>query len=155
MSTVALDMTGSKVRKDWLFGYLKKPYAVRPMVTPRMPRFRMTDEESKYMTDYISAVFVDDSIPEDFEDHFLPGDVDRGKRLFEEKGCISCHILGKGGGYVGPQLNTVGSRLKSGWIFKWLLSPQQYKPDTREPNHGFSEDEARALSAYLSSLKQM
>lgn len=153
LSTVALDMTGSKIKKEWLFRYLKKPYAVRPIVTPRMPRFRMTDEEAHYVTDYISSVFVDDSIPEDFERNFLPGDLDRGKRLFEENGCIACHILGKGGGYVGPQLNDVGSRLKSGWIFKWLLNPQLYKPDTIEPNYGFSEDEARALSAYLSSLK--
>ncbi len=155
LSTVPLDMTGSQLKKKWLFEYLKKPYAVRTNVIPRMPRFRMTDEESKYMTDYISDVFVDDSIPEDFEKLFLPGDVDKGKRLFEEKGCISCHILGKGGGYVGPQLNAVGSRLKSGWIFKWMLNPQLYKPDTPEPNHGFSEDEARALSAYLSGLKQV
>ncbi len=155
ISTVAFDMTGSQLKKEWLFEYLKKPYAVRTNITPRMPRFRMTDEESKYMTDYISAVFVDDSIPEDFEGNFIQGDIDRGKGLFEEKGCISCHILGKGGGYVGPQLNSVGNRLKPGWIFKWLLNPQRYKPDTPEPNHGFSEDEARALSAYLSGLKQV
>ena len=155
LSTAPLDMTGSQLKKEWLFKYLKNPYAVRPIVTPRMPRFRMTDEEAKYMTDYISAVFVDDSIPEDFEKQILPGDIDRGKDIFEEKGCISCHILGKGGGYVGPQLNDVGNRLKPGWIFKWLLNPQMYKPDTIEPNYGFSEDEARALSAYLSSLKQV
>ncbi len=155
LSTVALDMTGSRVKKEWLFRYLKKPYAVRPIVTPRMPRFKMTDDESMYMTDYISAVFVDDSIPENFERNFLPDDINRGKRLFEEKGCISCHILGKGGGYVGPQLNGVGSRLKPGWIFKWLLNPQMFIPDTIEPNHGFSEDEARVLSAYLSNMKQV
>ena len=154
LSTVTLDMTGSQLKKDWLFNYLKKPYAVRINVIPRMPRFRMTDDEAMYMTDYISAVFVEDSIPEDFEKQFLPGDIDKGKELFEEKGCISCHILGKGGGYVGPQLNAVGNRLKPGWIYKWLLNPQFYKPDTIEPNYGFSEDEARALSAYLSGLKQ-
>jgi cytochrome c2 len=155
LSTAPLDMTGSQLKKEWLLEYLKKPYAVRTNVIPRMPRFRMTDDEAMYMTDYISAVFVDDSIPDDFERHFLPDDIDKGKNLFEEKGCISCHILGKGGGYVGPQLNAVGDRLKSGWIFKWLLNPQLYKPDTIEPNHGFSEDEARALSAYLSGLKQV
>ena len=125
------------------------------MVTPRMPRFRMTDEEAKYMADYINAVFVVDDIPEDFEKQFLPGDIERGKGLFEENGCISCHILGKGGGYIGAQLNTVGDRLKPGWIFKWLLKPQLYKPDTIQPDYGFSEDEARALSAYLSGLKQV
>ena len=53
-----------------------------------------------------------------------------------------------------PCFQTVEKHLKSGWIFKWLLNPQLYKPDTIEPNHGFSEDEARALTAYLSSLKQ-
>jgi mono/diheme cytochrome c family protein len=153
LSTAPLDMTGSQLKKEWLLKYLKKPYAVRPIVTERMPRFKMTDDEAMYMADYIKSVFVDDSIPEDFEGHFQAGDIKRGKELFEEKGCISCHILGKGGGYIGPELNDVGNRLKSGWIFKWLLNPQLYKPDTIEPDYGFSEDEARALSAYLSSMK--
>jgi cytochrome c2 len=163
LSTVALDMTGSQVKKEWLFRYLKKPYAVRTNMVPRMPRFRMTDDEAMYMADYITSVFVDDSIPElyfaddsipeDLERSFLSEDIESGKELFDENGCISCHILGKGGGYVGPQLNDVGNRLTSGWIFKWLMDPQLYKPDTMQPNYGFSEAEARALSAYLSSLK--
>ncbi|MFQ5788091.1 MAG: c-type cytochrome, partial [Thermodesulfobacteriota bacterium] len=155
LSTAPIDIYGSQLKKDWLFNYLKKPYAVRPSVTPRMPRFRMTDQEAQYMTDYITAVFTDDSIPEDFEKQFLPDDIERGKELFEENGCIACHILGKSGGYIGPQFNTVGDRLKPGWIFKWLLNPQLYKADTISPNYGLSEDEARALAAYLSSMKQV
>ena len=58
LSTAPLDINGSQLKKDLLFNYLKKPYAVRINVIPRMPRFRMTDDEAMYMTDYISAVFV-------------------------------------------------------------------------------------------------
>ena len=37
-----------------------------------------------------------------------PGDVERGRRLFETKGCIGCHALYGKGGTAGPDLSRVG-----------------------------------------------
>jgi cytochrome c1 len=74
--------------------------------------------------------------------------------LFREKyGCQSCHIVGGNGGYVGPPLDKAGIRLQAGWTYHWLLNPQKYKPETLEPRDGFSEAEAKDLTAYLMSLK--
>jgi cytochrome c1 len=43
--------------------------------------------------------------------------------------------------------------LQPGWIYRWLLNPQKYKPETLEPRAGLSEAEAKDLTAYLMSLK--
>ncbi|MGH9336302.1 MAG: c-type cytochrome, partial [Vicinamibacteria bacterium] len=40
----------------------------------------------------------------------LPGDPARGERLFREEDCLSCHRLGREGGFAGPDLGSVGSR---------------------------------------------
>lgn len=152
MSTAPLDMEGSQVKRDWLFNYLKVPYAVRVNVVERMLRLWLSDKEAGALTDYICSVFVDDSIPEGLEETLRPEDVEKGRALFDRYGCISCHIVGSGGGYVGPQLNNIGDRLKAGWIFAWLKNPQKYNPKTLQPDYGFSDDEAMALTTFLSSL---
>jgi cytochrome c1 len=56
-------------------------------------------------------------------------------------------------GYVGPTLTAVGSRLKATWIYAWLQDPQTLRPGTIEPKREMSDDDARALTAYMMSLK--
>jgi mono/diheme cytochrome c family protein len=38
----------------------------------------------------------------------IPGTPERGKRLFTEKGCVTCHAVGGRGGKVGPDLGRTG-----------------------------------------------
>jgi hypothetical protein len=60
--------------------------------------------------------------------------------------------VGDSGGYVGPELNGSGARLKPGWTVEWLLDPERWKPGTLQPDHGLSRDEAEAVTAYVLSL---
>ncbi|MEK7329518.1 MAG: hypothetical protein AAB113_01815, partial [Candidatus Eisenbacteria bacterium] len=46
----------------------------------------------------------------------------------------------------------LGQTLRRGWIVRWLQNPQAMKPDVLEPRYGFSEEQARALAAYLMTL---
>ncbi|HEX9187482.1 MAG TPA: c-type cytochrome, partial [Vicinamibacteria bacterium] len=78
--------------------------------------------------------------------------VERGRALFGEHGCVACHIAGETGGYVGPELNGSGARLKPGWTVAWLLEPQRWKPGTLEPDRRLEREEAEALAAYVLSL---
>jgi nitric oxide reductase subunit C len=78
--------------------------------------------------------------------------VARGKELFDRHGCVACHIVGDTGGYVGPDLNGSGARLKPGWTVAWLLEPERWKPGTLEPDRGLKRPEAEALAAYVLSL---
>jgi mono/diheme cytochrome c family protein len=78
-----------------------------------------------------------------------------GKQLYEVKyQCQSCHTIGSTGGYVGPSLNNAGGWLTAAWIEAWLRNPQALMPDTIEPRRNFTEDEVRALTAYLMTLRQ-
>src|SRR5437588_26221 len=58
------------------------------------------------------------------------------------------------GGYVGPNLNNAGGWLTPAWIGAWLRNPHGLIPDTIEPRRNFTEDEVRALTAYLMTLRQ-
>ncbi|HEX8872602.1 MAG TPA: cytochrome c, partial [Candidatus Acidoferrum sp.] len=83
-----------------------------------------------------------------------PAMISMGKQLYEVKyQCQSCHTIGGTGGYVGPNLNNAGNWLTPAWIEAWLRNPQALQADTIEPRRNFTEDEIRALAAYLMTLR--
>ena len=47
----------------------------------------------------------------------------------------------------------VGSRLTAAWIYQWMKNPQALRPGTIEPNRAMSDEDARALAAFLISQK--
>jgi cytochrome c1 len=82
--------------------------------------------------------------------------VEQGRQLFYSKyACQSCHIVDTktDKGYIGPTLTQVGSRLNAPWIYNWLKQPQALRPGTIEPNRNMSDDDARALTAFLMTQK--
>jgi len=86
---------------------------------------------------------------------YSQGEVELGKQLFYGKySCQGCHILDKADkGYIGPTLTHVGSRLTAAWIYQWMKNPQSLRPGTIEPNRAMSDEDARALTAFLISQK--
>ncbi len=156
---MAPDLTweGSSVQEKWLTDFLKNPNTLRPALIRRMPKFNLSDAEIKELTDYMMTVyqtpeFDRDSLPAASS----PAQIEQGRQLFYSKyACSSCHIVdpAKDKGYIGPTLTAVGARLTPAWMYHWLKNPQQLRPGTIEPNQHISDDDARALTAYLSSLK--
>lgn len=151
LSTVPLDRIGSQLKHDYVAKYLLNPGAVRVSVEARMPVFHMLPGEANTIADYMSTVFLDDSL-ERYDTNFTAAEARRGQELYGQLGCAGCHQLGTQGGYVGPELSTTGARLKPGWIAAWLTSPSTYKPGTLQPDYSLSSGDARALTAYLSRL---
>jgi mono/diheme cytochrome c family protein len=161
----ASDLTyeGSRVHRDWLAYYLNTPYSMRRTLTIAMPNFHFAHEDLQFMAEYMSLVFVDTRLEANWERDRNRADAQRGKALFDAKGCIACHQLHGKGGDVGPSLTTqvpefpqgtwVGDKLKGGWVYHWLLNPQAVVPDTLEPNLGLSDQEALDLTAFLLTLK--
>jgi mono/diheme cytochrome c family protein len=77
-----------------------------------------------------------------------------GKRLYLNKyGCNACHRIGEAGGIVGPALDRAGFRLNSSWAYRWIKYPQSMKPPTRMPNLGLSDQDAKAVTMYLATLR--
>ena len=150
LSTVVLDRVGSQLTRDHIERFVQKPYTVRVGLPERMPQLNLTPEEAHTLADHFSRVMVDDAL-----ELSVPADaaaVARGQQLYARHGCVACHIAGEAGGYVGPELNGSGARLRPGWVVAWLMAPQKWKPGTLEPEHGLSRADADALAAYVLSL---
>ncbi len=80
--------------------------------------------------------------------------VETGQKLYEDKyACQSCHRLGEAGGMVGPELSRAGFRLNSEWVYRWIKYPQSIQQHTKMPNFGMPNEDAIAITAYLSTLK--
>jgi mono/diheme cytochrome c family protein len=147
-----LSLEASQAQRKWIEGYFKIPYSLRPILTERMPNLFLSDAEIKTIVDYMETNFIVDSLTRTIPSN--PTIVAAGRGLFFERyGCQSCHQINAKGGYVGPPLDKIGSRLKPDWIFHWLKAPQTLKPGTIEPNNNLSDAEAEAMTAYLTTLK--
>ena len=85
----------------------------------------------------------------------------QGEKLFMTKGCMGCHSLQAvkaPKGLIGPNLANVGARshIAAGWLKntdenleRWIREPQAMKKGVLMPNLGVTEEESRALRAYL------
>lgn len=155
ISTAPLTWEGSKVKQSWLEHYLLLPTTIRPMLTDRMIMLQMPKEDAQFIANFVENVYVRNDIPGDIFPNGVPADAAaRGKRLFFQRyGCQSCHMMGGSGGYVGPPLDDVPQKLKSGWVEWWLEGPQRWRADVRCPNYGMNENNAKDLAAFLESAK--
>jgi cytochrome c oxidase subunit 2 len=79
--------------------------------------------------------------------------VAQGKQLFTEQGCYGCHTVGKAGTPIANDLAQVGSKYTESYLRQWLREPQQQKPRAHMPKIEMTETDARAIAAYLASLK--
>lgn len=154
ISTAPLTFEGSKVNRDWLASYLQLPYSIRPILPERMPVLKIPAEDAARLADAIETWYVDPSIPDDPFAGRPASDRDaaEGERLYTTLGCRSCHIIGNNGGYYGPPLTDTKSRLKSGWVFRFLQNPQRWRAGIRCPNYGLTDSDALRLTAYLETL---
>jgi cytochrome c2 len=107
------------------------------------------------------------------------GDANRGRMLFQERGCLACHsheATGKPGEAVdgktippidgdatfGPDLSRVALKLKPQngtpeegrrWLVTWLLDPTVHNPRTYMPNTQLSPSQAADIAAWLLSQR--
>ncbi|QII10407.1 putative cytochrome c protein [Candidatus Kuenenia stuttgartiensis] len=76
-----------------------------------------------------------------------------GKKLFGELGCYGCHDTEGFGEYkdriIGPGLRNIKNKVKPGWLTDWIRDPKAFRPTTRMPDFKLSEEESRAIAAYL------
>ena len=159
-SDMAPDLTweGSSVQRDWLVQFFKNPGTLRPALIRRMPKFNLTDGEINELTDYIMTVYQSPAVDRDSMplSGYSQGQIELGKQLFYGTySCQGCHIVDTktDKGYIGPTLTQVGSRLTAAWIYQWMKNPQALRPGTIEPNRAMSDEDARALTAFLTSQK--
>jgi len=86
--------------------------------------------------------------------------VDKGRALFESFGCGACHRrAGVAGarGDIGPALDRFGTRAyiagvlpnRPDNLLRWLMDPPAVATKTAMPDMGLSQEQARAIAAWL------
>src|SRR5438128_337737 len=159
----SLRRIGAKVDHGWLVRWIKNPHEFRPRT--RMPNF-MFDEEQAVQ---IAAFLLSDTKQPSEEwlaAHAAPASAAggelaaKGKALVETLGCRACHaitedeVAGQLGANkdIAPNLAKVAEKTDARWIYHWLKNPRGYSPVARMPRPRTSDDEARAIAAYLATL---
>jgi cytochrome c2 len=148
------DLTGvgSKVRPSWLYKWLKRPkdYLARTL----MPDPLLSDEEARILTTFLVS-HKDEKIESTAEGQQAEtaneSEIARGKTIYRQARCTSCHAQEGRGGIIGPELTRVSSKVNGRWLLAWLKNPKQYLPRTRMPQFSFPEKDIEAVSAYIES----
>jgi mono/diheme cytochrome c family protein len=144
----------SKTSPAWVAAWLRSPSSLREGTL--MPDFHLPPEEIDALVAFLWAQPETSSrkaasvSPAPGAEAAPPaGDSDRGKTLFGESRCVSCHTIeGRGNGSA-PELAGIGSKLNRPWLIAFLGDPQSFQPGTRMPRYNFSRQDLLDLSQYL------
>jgi len=142
-----LESAGWKVRAGWLRRYLAKPSLV---AGGRMPDFRLTPAEVDALDAFLRAQRATPPIDGHSVD-WSRADPERGRELYARARCVTCHRVDERGGTLGPDLSTIGSRVRRAWLWSYLQDPFRDQPDTLMPRFTWTGDEARDIASYLTS----
>jgi len=70
--------------------------------------------------------------------------------LLRMLGCRGCHVIGPGGGAMGPALNGIARRMNPSRQRRWIIEPQKIKPEAEMPSYShLTEHEIDALLRIL------
>ena len=167
-----------KTNKDWTRKWLENPVEFHP--NTYMPRFWGLDNnidtpernatEINAVSEFLFAVSEQAQYPTPP----VTGDVERGKELVANAGCMGCHVINdkltdmkvpakltkfmdndqyRRFRSQGPQLGGEGSKTDRNWLYAWVKNPKQYHPKTKMPNLRLSDQEAADVAEYLVSLR--
>lgn len=89
--------------------------------------------------------------------------IDEGKKLFTEKRCVTCHVVGRGK-FVGPDLWNVSKKYNKSDLIQWINNPEQiYEKYGKKPfNNGYppmpnmnvSTSESIKIISYLDDISK-
>jgi mono/diheme cytochrome c family protein len=133
-----------------------KPVALAPGQHPIRILYRRQPGPARLRLEWKSEHFPAEPVPASAFSHAAsqPGDdVERGRSLIEELGCVNCHLAGSASlqRRFGPHLIGIGSRLKPEWIYHWLADPKAHRSGASMPVM-LDDGERRDVARYLASL---
>lgn len=168
-----LTNVGTKVSRQWIYKWLKEPRTVTDAngnitvngyeteETPRMPQFRLNEQELRDLSGYLSTLKSKVVQPYHFDPRVLAGGktdpADQGELRFRQMFCSTCHSLSVTragttsliGGDIGPELSKVGSKVNPDWLIAWLRNPQAYLPHSKMPRYQFSDADLYSVTQYI------
>jgi mono/diheme cytochrome c family protein len=163
-----LTKVGSKVKPEWLTGWLRNPEAYLPHAM--MPRYQWSDADLYTVSEYIMTRLTDPDLLADVPKLGSPAkdEVQLGRRLFVEKGCSSCHVVEGVPSQkdFGPSLSNLGSKTVSelyfgnadiphtltSYIQAKISDPLSVNPAARMPQFNLTKDNLDAITTALLSM---
>ena len=148
---VAPSLAGAgRLRRDWLARFLLSPHDVRPNLPASMPRLPLPPAEAEALARHLAANEAPD-------DTFADADISRGRALYAQLGCGSCHVF-SGAGLptpaaptpvpdavaLAPDLRHARTRLQSGRLVALLADPRAVMPGTAMPAVVLAAPDVRA-----------
>jgi cytochrome c2 len=152
----SLRYLNSKVDYDWAYAWIRKPQDFRE--TTKMPQFfglyehlnedpaelhdslRFEPLEIRALTEYLLNKSSEFKYVER-EEGVTDASAERGKWLFQSRGCLACHSHAEFPGIAqdqGPNLTGLSAKLNTdkgrNWLYSWLKQPNLYHARTVMPD---------------------
>ncbi len=166
----SLAIVGSKVNRQWLVQWLKKPKDYLPNTV--MPDFLLSDDEVEHIADFLMTLrgeeeplqpiewpdWAETSFDDLGDDEFDQVDamMVKGQGVFGEAQCSICHsTVGASGGAVGgatglcPDLVRITTKVNRNWLYRWIQHPKALNANTQMPHFRFTDEELRALVEFI------
>jgi cytochrome c2 len=163
-----LTLIGDKVRKDWLFSFLKDPHRTQPETA--MLQYRLADNQIRDLTAFLLEEYRTpggpaESAPAPYQEAKAVAD---GREVFVRRGCYGCHHLGgiEEKGKIGPSLAGIADqdpeqlpygskavrRTAENYIFLKLMHPDALGSPSLMPTFSFTPEQAATMTVALASL---
>lgn len=154
----SLDNIGNKVHSEWIELWLENPKKYSE--NSKMPRFFLEEDETTALTQYLMSLKDSEpKVPAKTKTTERNPNPKVGKAIFQNSGCIQCHIrgsneefeefMGVSGGSLGPDLTNLSQKLQKDWLLAFLEDPKKFYPNTLMPTYNFSQQERSDLVSYL------
>ncbi len=152
-ATDDLDKAAETHTMSWFMQLLRDPVNVG---RKRMPKVALTDQEIVAISSYIAGRGGSKGQQQEWFgskqiDMALVDLENAGKKSFEALNCYGCHKVNGTGGDMGPDLSKEGQKRDAAWIEAFLSD--YFTKGSAMPFLAMSQDEIKALAAYLSSLR--
>ncbi|MFZ1377624.1 MAG: c-type cytochrome [Geothrix sp.] len=171
--TIGPDLSdvGKKWKLDYLWGRIADPKFI--LATSIMPKFNLKEEDIKALVVFLKSRkgrnFAETEIQR-FKVKLTGGAelvqatikpvqinpaemVKQGEKLVLDRACTACHKLGDRDGGIAPDLSFEGLLKDGPWIYEHFKNPKSTMPDSIMPAFRFTDDEFKAMTAYLLTLK--
>ena len=153
-----LTKVGSKVKPEWLQAWIRNPHDYDPPT--EMPHYRFTDQEVGMLTGFLMGKSDPDLLTNMHLDPATPEQIEHGKRLVNDYGCASCHVINgvKRPENFAPELTKIGSKpvnqlaFAAGvphtlydYIGAKIRQPRAFGPALKMPQYTFNTAQVDAL----------
>lgn len=153
-----LTTIGARVTEDWLRQWIAQPHALKPTTTMPVMVDPTTAEGKQQSADLAAYLASLGAKEEKAHAAFSPELIKRGGQVFHELGCVACHTLPNN---ETPDLksnrvplNNVAWKFQPGQLEPFLKNPQAHYKSIGMPDFRFSDEEANALTAYLTTASE-